>query len=105
MNGQIIGAIATTLGAGIAGWFALLAKRAQHRAPESVAGGYSRLVEDMRQELTRLSERVVDLEKERAMHQARLQCMDRKIVWLSSRISEDDRIEYDTIFPREKKTH
>lgn len=102
MTGQAISAIATAAGALIAGWFAVLAKRTQQRSPETVAGGYSRLVDDMRRELGRLGERVATLERERGSQQERIRCLERKIVWLSDRVSAEDRAEFDVLFPRSR---
>jgi hypothetical protein len=100
MSGQIIAAIATASGTAAAGWFAWLAKRAQQRAPESVAGGYSRLVDDMRQELSRVSARVQQLEQERVALQSRVACLDKQLLWLIHRVPDADRNEFDQLFPR-----
>lgn len=100
MTGQIASAVATALGALIAGWFAVLAKRTQQKSPETVAGGYSKLVDDMRRELERLGERVATLEQDGQAKQQRIRCLERKIGWLTDRISDQDRVEFDKLFPR-----
>lgn len=62
----IITAVATSLAAGVSGWFAWLAKKAQTHGPESVAGGYSRLVGDMQSQHEQLMHRVAGLEQQLA---------------------------------------
>lgn len=100
MTGQVASAIATAFGAVIAGWFALLAKRTQQRSPETVAGGYSKLVDDMRRELERVSAKVDDLEADKKSQRERIACLERKMVWLLVRVSSEDRDEFEELFPR-----
>lgn len=100
MTTEIIGALVTFSGAGIAGWFAYLTKKASARSPETVAGGYTVLVSDMRAELTRLSERVKYLEDERAELTTKLESLNKQLHWFLETASDDDRVNFNAYFKK-----
>ena len=83
----ILGAVSTTIAAGVAGWFAWLAKRAQTHGPESVAGGYARLVADMREEQGRLQLRLAELD-------ARVALLTMQVSWLIDHVPAKRRAEF-----------
>lgn len=91
--------------AGVAGWFSVLAHRAKTQGPESVAGGYSRLVSDMRTQQEALMVRVAELETQRAEDHARIVVMSRQVDWLLERVTEEEKIKFQERFagPREPK--
>lgn len=99
---EIIGAIVTLSGAVIAGWFAYLTKKAHARSPETVAGGYSALVSDLRLEMARLSERVQYLENERLGLTREVDRLNSQLQWLLNSISDDDRVEFTMYFDDEE---
>jgi hypothetical protein len=88
---SLIGAASTTVAAGLAGWFAWLARRAQSHGPESVAGGYSRLVADMRSQHEALQVRMAELESQRAEDHARIVLLSRQVDWLLENVSLEQR--------------
>ena len=83
----IIGAASTTVAAGVAGWFAWLARRAQTHGPESVAGGYSRLVADMREQQEHLYARVAELD-------AKVVILAMQVDWLIEHVPPDRLAEF-----------
>ena len=93
-----LGAASTTIAAGVAGWFAWLARRAQTHGPESVAGGYSKLVADMREEAARQRVRLAELETASALHAM-------QIAWLINHVTPEKRAEFAERFggPRDHK--
>lgn len=95
-TGSIIGAISTVIGGALAGWFGWLAKRAQAHGPESVAGGYSRLVKDMQSQQEALLQRVAELE-------SRLALVTTQVNWLLRQVTPEQRDEFELRFagPRE----
>lgn len=82
MSAAAVSAVAAVLAAGVTGWFAWLARKAAAHAPESVAGGYSRLVADMRAQHDLLQQRVAELEQEMAEDRRRIAAMSRQVRWL-----------------------
>lgn len=82
----------------VTGWFAYAAKRALAQSPETVAGGYSRLVADMRQQVLELSKRVDELEGDRIIDHARIIQLERQVSWLLPRLSSDDRAQFHATF-------
>lgn len=98
MSGDVIGAIVTILSASIAGWFAYLAKQSLNRSPETVAGGYSSLVGDLRFEMNRLSDRVQHLEEERKLLTNKVEYLTKQLRWLLVNIDDDDRIQFNAHF-------
>ena len=83
----LIGAASTTVAAMLAGWFAWLARRAQTHGPESVAGGYSKLVADMREQQEHLYARVVELD-------ARVVILSMQVDWLIEHVPPDRLAEF-----------
>lgn len=100
MTPGIASAIATTFAAAIAGWFALLARKAQAQSPETVAGGYSKLVADMREQQESLAARVEQLEEERRAQREEIRSLSVQVNWLINHIPPDKRDEFDQMFPR-----
>jgi len=105
----VVSSISTIIAALVAGWFALLARRAQSQGPESVAGGYSRLVNDMRVEQEAMQLRLAGLEAEREDLQSRLDLqreefrnqlavLRAQIRWLMDHIPEEHREEFNELF-------
>ena len=94
----ILGAASTTIAAVLAGWFAWLAKRAQTHGPESVAGGYSQLVSDMREEQTRQQIRLAELD-------AKVTLLTAQVGWLINHVPPARRDEFMERFggPRDDK--
>lgn len=104
-----VSAISTIVAALVAGWFAWLARRASAHGPESVAGGYSKLVTDMRTQQEGLMARVAHLERERLkMRQQqeterkelnqRIEHLARQVRWLMNHVSEDRRTLFKEMF-------
>ena len=83
----LIGAGSTTVAAALAGWFAWLARRAQTHGPESVAGGYSRLVADMREQQEHLYARVVELD-------AKVVILSMQVDWLVEHVPPERLAEF-----------
>jgi len=92
-TGSIIGAISTVIGGSLAGWFGYLAKRATSHGPESVAGGYSRLVKDMQSQQEALLQRVADLE-------SRLTLVTNQVNWLLRQVTPEQRDEFELRFSK-----
>jgi len=78
----IISGISTVAAAVVAGWFAFLARRSQAQGPESVAGGYSRLVADMRVVQEQLRQQVAGLD-------ADVKALSEQVGWLIPRLPAD----------------
>lgn len=95
---SVISAASTVVAAIVAGWFAFLARRASVHGPESVAGGYSRLVTDMRAQQEALMARVAGLELERTEHRRQLAMLMRQVAWLMEHVPEEHRVEFSTLF-------
>ena len=89
---------AAVVAAAVTGWFAFLAKRAAAQSPETVAGGYSKLVGDLRAQVTALAARITELERDRIVDHARIILLERQVSWLLPRLSADDRIEFERLF-------
>ena len=102
---SVIGYSSSVVAAGVAGWFAWLAKKAQANSPESVAGGYSRLVGDMRTQQDALMRRVEELEAARSEDRARLVLLSRQVDWLLGQVTPAQKAEFDERFagPREAR--
>lgn len=105
MSVEIIGAIATIIAAGVTGWFLVLARRATAGGPESVAGGYSKLVADMRQHQSEMDARIEVLEAERAelkrdsiLRDARIEHLTNQVRWLLTHVSNEKREDFLDIF-------
>lgn len=98
MTSQVLAAIATAGGTAAAGWFAWLAKKAQQRAPESVAGGYSKLVDDMRQDQINLRKRIEQLEIKANTDRQLIFGLQQKVGWLLSRVADVDKDEFYSTF-------
>ena len=94
----ILGAVSTTIAAGVAGWFGWLARRAHTHGPESVAGGYSKLVADMREEQTRQKARLAELD-------AKVTLLTAQVSWLINHVPPSKREEFMERFggPRDHK--
>lgn len=86
----------------LAGLFAYLARRAQTQGPESVAGGYSQLVADMRRQQAEINERVAALEAERAERDRRIALLTRQVAWLHERVPPEHRVEFREQFPADR---
>lgn len=82
------------LGATVAAYFAWLARRAHNAGPESVAGGYSTLVADMRREHVALKERVSSLEKKDAFQSARIRTLETQLREVLPYLSSDARRDF-----------
>lgn len=95
MSVEWIAALSSIFATILAGGFAWIAKKQEHKGPESVAGGYSKLVESLHQEVKRLSENV-----ERS--NSRVGCLERKVNWLINRVTPEDRLLFDKTFPRKE---
>ena len=93
-----IPALAAIMAAAVTGWFAIAAKRAAAQSPETVAGGYSKLVGDMRQQVIELSKRVSDLEDDRVIDHAKIIQLERQVSWLLPKLSTTDRAEFHANF-------
>lgn len=98
---EIVGGLVTIIGSIIAGWFAWATKKASARSPETVAGGYTVLVSDMRAELTRLTERVQYLEEERTALNQKVASLNNQIGWLLENASDYDRAQFNAYFKKE----
>lgn len=105
----VVSAISTIVAALVAGWFAYLARRASVHGPESVAGGYSKLVTDMRTQQESLMARVAHLERERKeMRQQqelerkelnqRIEHLARQVRWLMGHVPEDQKLLFKEMF-------
>lgn len=90
------------LGATVAAYFAWLARRAHNAGPESVAGGYSTLVGDMRRQLDEFNERIATLEAERAERDRRIGMLTRQVAWLLERVPAEHRVEFREQFPADR---
>lgn len=102
MSAEFVAALVPILSAGVAGWFAVLARKSHNRSPESVAGGYSSLVGDLRVEMQRLAARVEDLERERKQLHSHVGDLQKQVTWLLDNVGDDDRLLFDAYF--RKKT-
>ena len=89
---------AAILAAVVTGWFAFAAKRAAAQSPETVAGGYSKLVGDLRAQVVALAARITELERDRIVDHARIIQLERQVAWLLPRLSADDRSEFERLF-------
>lgn len=105
MSVEIIGAIATIIAAGVTGWFLVLARRATAGGPESVAGGYSKLVADMRQHQREMDARIAALESERTelkresiLRDARIEHLTEQVRWLLTHVPNEKREDFLDIF-------
>lgn len=94
----VVTSLSTIIAAIVAGWFAWLARRTATHGPESVAGGYSRLVTDMRVQQEALMARVAGLEMERAEHRIQITLLMRQVAWLMEHVPEEQRTEFSTLF-------
>jgi len=101
IEAELIGGFVTLIGATIAGWFAWMTKKASARSPETVAGGYTVLVSDMRSELARLTERVKHLEEERTALNYKVASLNNQIGWLLENASDDERVQFNAYFKKE----
>ena len=111
-TGTIIGGISTVVGGGLAGWFGYLAKRATSHGPESVAGGYSKLVSDMQRQHDQLMQRVAGLEQQLAEERvarvglehslgeerAARMILSRQVDWLLSHVTQEQKNEFEERF-------
>lgn len=97
-----VNAAPQVLSAVVAGVFAWMSRRASHHAPESVAGGYSQLVADMRKQQVELSERVGVLEAERAERDRTIGMLTRQVAWLLERVPAEQRVEFRERFPADR---
>lgn len=95
---SVISAASTVVAAIVAGWFAFLARRASVHGPESVAGGYSKLVTDMRVQQEALMARVAGLEMERAEHRLQIAMLMRQVAWLMEHVPEEQRMQFSSLF-------
>ena len=96
MKVTVISAVSTVVAAAVAGWFAWLARRAQAHGPESVAGGYSKLVADMRTQQELLLARVAELD-------ARVAVLDQQVDWLVKHVPPEALAEFRERFPATRK--
>lgn len=103
MTAAAVSAVAAVIAAAVTGWFALLARRAAAHAPESVAGGYSRLVADMRSQHDLLQQRVNELEHEMEEYQRKTVALSLKVRWLLDNAAPESRAEFREQFPEHPK--
>lgn len=94
----LLSSISTVIAAGVAGWFAYLARRASTHGPESVAGGYSRLVTDMRVQQEALMARVAKLEQERSGDREQIRLLMRQVEWLMAHLPQEHRERFNALF-------
>lgn len=94
----VITASSTVLAALVTGYFTFLAKRASSRSPETVAGGYSKLVSDMRGQHDALMARVAELEAQRWRDHRQMQMLSQQVGWLLEHISSEAKAEFDERF-------
>lgn len=87
-------AVAAVLAATVTGWLTVRAKRVANDNPESIAGGYSRLVEDLRQSQERLERRVQELENDKVIAKARIIELERMLRWMMDRLSPVDQADF-----------
>lgn len=86
----------------VAGVFAWLARRAQAHAPESVAGGYSKLVGDMRVQYEELMSRIERLEREREEQNRQIFVLTEQVHWLMDHIPDESMDAFQVRFPPER---
>lgn len=105
MSVEVVGAIATIIAAGVTGWFLVLSRRATAGGPESVAGGYSKLVADMRQHQREMDARIAALEAERQqlrqesiLRDARIEHLTEQVRWLLTHVPNEKREDFLDIF-------
>ena len=106
MTGQLIAAAASVSAASVSVFYAWLIRRAAARSPETVAGGYSTLVSDLRQELQRVQAtndavrtELDDLHAEMHIYRRRVACMESKLSWLQTRMPADVLERFEQAFP------
>ena len=111
MTGQVIAAAATAVATIAAGWFALLAQRAQTRSPETVAGGYSVLMGDYREAMARqqadnaaMRAEIDEMRAEIAVARKRIACMEQRLGWLQQRMPADVLTRFEQAFPPKDTT-
>lgn len=102
MTAGWVAAVPPALATVLAGWFAFLARRAQSHGPESVAGGYSQLVGDMRRQQAEINERVATLEAERAERDRKIEMLTRQVAWLLERVPAEQRVQFRERFPSDR---
>ena len=109
MTTQVIVAGAAAFSTIVAAYFTILVRRVQNDSPETVAGGYSVLVKDLRDDMGRLREdneairgELSEMTEEMKVVRRRNACMERKIAWLTQRLSKDDRLQFREAFPESR---
>lgn len=101
----LISSLSGVAAAAVAGWFAWLAKKAQSYAPESVAGGYSKLIGDMRMQYEELMFRIEQLEAEKEAQDHQISALTRQVNWLIDHVPPERRLEFRDRFAGPKDQH
>lgn len=82
----------------ITGLFAWINQTTGTSAPATLASGFSSLVDDLQNEIVRLNRRVDALELQRTEDIRHLAYLELQVEWLSKRIDEQTRAEFEAMF-------
>lgn len=94
----VIAGTVALLAAVVTGIFAWLNQRTGVSAPATLANGFSSLVDDLQHEIRRLNERLDSMDEQRDLDARHVAYLELQVAWLSKRIDEKTRQEFEATF-------